>query len=174
MAGLSVDPLRRGWVRLYPINHRDLVREDRFRKYEIVSIDGRPARQDQRRESWKPMIDSISRETFVPPWRKRRQLLDPYVEDSMCRVHRATTERPDAPSLALIRPARIDGIQVIPHQGWSVDEQRKIDAYVGQLDLLDSSDRTPLEPPRFRAAYRYRCHEPGCGGHRQGLRARAA
>ncbi|GIG91072.1 hypothetical protein [Plantactinospora endophytica] len=169
VAALSVDPLRRGWVRLYPINHRDLDRDDRFRKYEIVSIDAKPARQDQRRESWKPIVDSVTRELFVPPWEKRRQLLDPYVEDSMCRVHRATADRPDAPSLALIRPARVDGIRVTPHEGWSADDQRKIEAYVSQLDLLDSRDRTPLEAPRFRAAYHYHCHEPGCGGHRQGI-----
>ena len=26
-----------------------------------------------------------------------------------------------------------------------------------------------LEPPRFRASYRYHCHEPGCSGHRQSV-----
>jgi hypothetical protein len=169
VAALSVDPNRRGWIRLYPVNHRDLTSDDRFRKYEIISIDARPARQDQRRESWKPIVDSITRETFLPPWDKRRHLLDPYVEDSMCRLHRATRGRPDAQSLALVRPARVDGIRVTRHEGWTPVEQRKIDAYVGQLDLLDSRDRTPLEAPRFRAAYHYHCHEPGCGGHKQGI-----
>ncbi|MGX6607904.1 hypothetical protein ACWKSP_38130 [Micromonosporaceae bacterium Da 78-11] len=26
-----------------------------------------------------------------------------------------------------------------------------------------------LQPPRFRAFYRYRCHDAHCGGHRQGV-----
>src|SRR5690606_33752381 len=40
--------------------------------------------------------------------------------------------------------------------------------YVKQLDMLSSAPRTPLEPPRFRAFYRYRFRAPTCTGHRQG------
>jgi hypothetical protein len=58
---------------------------------------------------------------------------------------------------------------VEPHPGWTPAEQRKIDAYMRQPDLFSSHDLTALQPPRFRAYYRYRCHEPGCGGHRQGI-----
>jgi hypothetical protein len=72
------------------------------------------------------------------------------------------------PSLALVRPRTVDGLEVEVHPGWTRAEQSKIDAYVGQLELFGTQDPTPLEAPRFRAAYRYRCHEPGCGGHRQG------
>jgi hypothetical protein len=169
VAALSIDPLRPGWVRLYPINHRELTSDDRFRKYEIISVMARPARRDQRRESWKPIIETIAREAYLPPWEKRRRYLDPWVEESMCRLNRAVRDRPDAQSLALIRPARVDGLRVTPHGGWTPSEQRKIDAYVSQLDLLDNRDRVPLEAPRFRAAYRYQCHEPGCKGHLQGL-----
>ncbi|BCJ65839.1 hypothetical protein [Polymorphospora rubra] len=169
VAALRLDPSQQGWVRLYPVNHRELTSNDRFRKYEVISINAKPARQDPRRESWKPILDSISRETYLPPWDRRRRWLDPCIEDSMCRINRATRGRPDAPSLALIRPARIDGIRITPHGGWTPDEQRRIDAYVNQLDLLDSRDRTPLVAPRFRAAYRYRCHEVDCKGHEQGI-----
>lgn len=169
VAALSVDPLRRGWVRLYPVNHRELTSNDRFRKYEVISLMAKPARQDQRRESWKPIIDTISREAYLPPWERRCQFLDPYVEDSMCRLNWAARARADAQSLALVRPATVEGIRVAAHPGWTPSEQRKIEAYVSQLDLLDNRDRTPLQAPRFRAAYRYRCHESGCGGHEQGL-----
>lgn len=48
VAALRLDLDSPGWVRLYPINFRDLVSSQRFRKYEIVSIKARPARADAR------------------------------------------------------------------------------------------------------------------------------
>ncbi|MFC6014800.1 hypothetical protein ACFP2T_01115 [Plantactinospora solaniradicis] len=162
-------PTPTGWVRLYPINYRDLATDDHFAKYDIVSVDAKPARQDQRRESWKPIIDTMVREAHLPPWQKRRQLLDPHIEDSMCRLNRQVRDQPNAPSLALIRPARIDDLVVTPGRPWSPSEQRKIDTYVNQFDLLNDRKRTPLEAPRFKATYHYRCDDPQCKGHQQGV-----
>ncbi|WP_257028569.1 TetR family transcriptional regulator C-terminal domain-containing protein [Micromonospora purpureochromogenes] len=50
VAGLRTDVLRPTWVRLYPINFRHLDSDEAFKKYDIVSIDAKPARQDQRHE----------------------------------------------------------------------------------------------------------------------------
>lgn len=55
VAGLRVDLLRTTWVRLYPINFRYLDSDEAFKKYDIISVDAKPARQDPRRESWKPI-----------------------------------------------------------------------------------------------------------------------
>jgi hypothetical protein len=169
VAGISADLAKPGWVRLYPINFRDLGREDRFRKYDIVALEARPARQDQRRESYKPLIDTMVTKHHLRPWEPRRRWVEPYIEDSMCRLNRNARASANAQSLAAIRPRTVDGLDVEPHPGWTRAEQTKIDAYVGQLDLFGTQDRTPLQAPRFKAAYRYRCHEPGCGGHRQGV-----
>lgn len=169
VAGLSADVARPGWIRLYPVNFRELASNDRFRKYDIVTVTAKPARQDHRRESWRPVIDTMTTEDHLPPWKRRRNLLDPWTELSMCRLNRDARTRSDARSLALVRPSEVLGLDIERHPGWTPAEQQKIDAYVGQLDLFDDRDRTPLEPPRFRAAYRYRCREPGCAGHRQGV-----
>jgi len=168
VAGISADPAKPGWVRLYPVNFRDLGSEDRFRKYDIVTLDAKPARQDQRRESWKPLLTTIVAESHLRPWNPRRAWVEPYIEDSMCRLNRDARASANAQSLALVRPLTVDGLDVEAHPGWTRAEQSKIDAYVSQLDLFGTQDRTPLEAPRFRAAYRYHCHERGCGGHRQG------
>lgn len=167
VAGLRVDTLNPTWVRLYPINFRRLAHHDRFDKYDIISLDAKPARQDQRRESWKPILERISRERHLSTWASRRALLDPRVEDSMCRLYRHVRQRPDAPSLALVRPKEIRALAITPHQGWTAAEQRKIDAYVSQAELFDDSPRTPPLAPRFAAMYRYRCYERGCKGHKQ-------
>jgi hypothetical protein len=169
VAGIRADLDHPGWVRLYPINFRELASEESFRKYDIVSLDAVPAAQDQRRESWRPRIDTLRCEQHLDPWKPRRQWLDPYIEDSMCRLNQNARERPDAKSLALIRPRDVERLRITPHGGWTPDEQRKIDSYVQQLDLLSDQDRTPLEAPRFRGAYRYRCHDSRCRGHEQGL-----
>jgi hypothetical protein len=87
----------------------------------------------------------------------------------MCQLNRAAQKRPDAQSLALVRPRQVDALEITPHPGWTPEQQQRIDAYADQPDLFGSQDRTPLKAPRLRGSYRYRCHSPGCGGHRQGL-----
>ncbi|MGC5032317.1 hypothetical protein [Micromonospora sp. DT229] len=167
VAGLRTDVLRPTWVRLYPINFRHLDSDEAFKKYDIVSVDAKPARQDQRRESWKPIMDRIQKERHLDGWRSRQPLLDPAVEDSMCRLNREAQDHADAQSLALVRPREVRALKVTPHPGWNDDEQRKIEAYASQPDLFSGRTRTPLQAPRFKAAYHYRCHEPGCKGHKQ-------
>lgn len=169
VAGLNLNLPHPGWVRLYPINFRALDGDDQFRKYDVVTIGAIPARQDQRRESWKPRMDTLVREKHLGPWRTRRLWLDPHVEDSMCKLNRAARENANAQSLALVRPRDVDTLKITRHPGWSPEEQRKIDAYVNQPALFGKKDRTPLEAPRLRGTYQYRCHDLQCGGHRQGL-----
>lgn len=169
VAGVRADMMHPGWVRLYPINFRDLDSDAQFRKYQMITLNATPARQDQRRESWRPDLTSVSQGEFLPAWKPRRVWLDDYVEYSMCKLNMAARNRPDAKSLALVRPRQVTKLTFERHPGWTVEEQRKIDKYVGQLDLLDPKERTPLQPPRFKAKYHYRCHENGCRGHEQGL-----
>ncbi|MET9225677.1 hypothetical protein [Lentzea sp. NPDC003310] len=168
VAGLSMDLDAPGWVRLYPINFRDLESAQRFRKYDIVSIKVKPARNDPRVESWKPDMTSLVVQDYLKPWKRRRPLVEPYVEESMCEVLNAVRSRPPARSLAAVRPASVQGIDLESHPGWTADEQDKINRYVGQIDMF-GTDRTALEAPRFRGWYRYKCTTTSCGGHRQGI-----
>lgn len=142
-----------GWIRLYPINFRHLPKAtETFTKYDIVTVDCRPA-AEARLESWRPNMSTLHVDAHLPPWRKRRELLDPMIEDSMCRLRVDASADPRARSLALVRPAEVLGFRVERHPGWTMDEQAKIDAYVNQLELDifdDAQDKTPLEAPRFR------------------------
>jgi hypothetical protein len=91
---------------------------------------------------------------------------------SMCELRKAAAADARAPSLALIRPADVLGFRLEPHPRWSKDEQAKIDAYVDQLelDVFDTvPDKTPLEAPRFRGYYKWRCGEDGCPTHEQSI-----
>lgn len=75
VAGVSTDLSAPGWLRLYPINFRYLQQDLAFKKYDVVSVEARPARDDGRSESWRPRMDSLRVEHDLPPWRRRRQWL---------------------------------------------------------------------------------------------------
>lgn len=171
VAGLRVDPDNPGWVRMYPINFRELDSDSSFRKYDVVTVTARPAHDDPRAESWRPDMSTLVRENFLPPWRKRQAFVADHIEDSMCALLRAVRQDPPGRSLAAIRPRQVIGLDIESHPGWTSDEQAKIDLYVNQLELpgFSHGPRTPLEAPRFRGWYRYRCADSGCGEHRQGI-----
>jgi hypothetical protein len=171
VAGLRLDLDAGGWVRLYPVNFRELDSDGKFRKYDVVSLMARPNPGDPRAESWRPLMDTLKVETHLPPWQRRQRYIDEYVDGTMCGLIKAARERPPARSLAAIRPRKVTGIDIEPHGPWTADERRKIDAYVNQLELpgIGRGPRTALDPPRFRGWYRYTCRAPGCGQHRQGI-----
>jgi hypothetical protein len=170
VAGFNMDVEHPGWLRLYPINFRELTDRETFRKYDVVEVEASPARNDARAESWRPRMHTLARVCHLDPWRPRQRVLAPAVEDSMCRlVADARNNSVRAKSLALLAPRVVEGLDVAPHPGWTPEQKAKIDQYVLQERLGDEQDRTPLEPPRFQAWYRYRCADAGCKGHRQGI-----
>jgi hypothetical protein len=171
VAGLRLDVGHAGWVRLYPINFRDLESDSRFRKYDVVSVTARPNPGDPRAESWRPQMDTLTVENHLPPWRRRKHYVDDHVGGTMCGLLKAVRDSPPAKSLGAIRPRQVTGLDIEPHPGWSDEELRKIDQYVSQLELpgLGRGPKTALEAPRFNGWYRYLCHAPDCRQHRQGI-----
>lgn len=171
VAGLRLDPNDGGWVRLYPINYRELERDDKFKKYDIVSLTARPNVGDPRAESWRPEIDSLVREGHLKPWKPRQAYVNDFVDGTMCGLIQAVRDSPPARSLAAIRPRQVTGLEIEPHPGWDTEERRKIEHYMNQLEFpeLSRGPKTPLEAPRFKGWYRYLCQAPGCRQHRQGI-----
>lgn len=99
---------------------------------------------------------------------------------SMCRLNADVKVRASAQSLGLVPVREMLDLALEPHPGWSQSEQDKINKYVDQLPLLfegsgeierlSSVARRPLEAPRLRGYYLWRCD--GCsssGHHRQGI-----
>jgi hypothetical protein len=168
VAGLRLDLDDPGWVRLYPVNFRDLELGRRFKKYDIMTVRARPNHSDARVESWQPLPETVAVERHLKAWSQRRPHVEPFVEDSMCDLLAAVRDTPPARSLAAVRPADVGELIVEPHPGWSLAEQQEIDAYVHRLGL-ENAPRAALEAPRFRAFCRYRCHSRRCKGHRQAV-----
>ncbi|WP_218061766.1 hypothetical protein [Planobispora rosea] len=59
VAALRLDLDHPGWIRLYPINFRELDGGSQFRKYDVVSLEAKPSPSDPRAESRRPRSDSF-------------------------------------------------------------------------------------------------------------------
>jgi len=170
VAGIEVDDLgRTSWIRLYPINFRHLDSDEKFKKYDVVSVECLPAGQDPRAESWKPAIATMTTESHLKDWSKRAPWVERLITDDMCSLRDAAAKNPANPSLGLIRPKTITDFKVTPHEGWTSSERAKIDAYVNQLDLFDDAEKTPLDAPAYRGHFVWTCWKPACRGHEMGL-----
>lgn len=165
--GLTHGRTESQWIRLYPINFRFLEQDQRFKKYDIVRVRATPAAGDSRTESWRPDMSTMTVVEHVPPWARRRALLDPVATNTMCGLFRANQDTAAAPSLGLVPVRQVLGLRVTPHLGWSDAEQAKINSYVSQLDLFDDTDKTPLEAPSFEGRYRWKCFDRQCRTHEQ-------
>lgn len=145
VAGIRIDDVgTREWIRLYPINFRDLDNDAKFQKYSLINITCRPAENDQRRESWRPDVSSIKVGDFLPSRStKRRNIVEPMATDTMCGLYTAAKADPASRSLGLVQAAAVTGFEVKRHPGWSRDEQAKIDAYVNQPELFNDKRKAP-------------------------------
>ena len=171
VAGIRVhDDGSESWMRLYPVNFRALEQDLTFAKYDVVQVgvtpvDGRGG--DNRLESHRPNMNSLHVETHLKTWEQRAPWVEPMVSGDACGLGREAASNSQAPSLALVRPAEVMDLEVARHPGWTSEERAKIDAYVNQLTLFGDESKSPLEAPRFKGWYRYRCHASEFGGHRQ-------
>ena len=164
VAGLSLDEGTEGWVRLYPINFRHIQTDRAFRKYDVVTVDVRPA-NEPRYESWKPAIDSLRVETHLDTWVDRMRYLAPFADDTMCDLN---ARHADGPSLGLVKTREVVRLKIEDHPGWTEAEQAKINAYMNQGELFDSGQpKNALEPPRYNVSYIWRCAAPDCRTHYQ-------
>ncbi len=165
VAGVRLDAPKPHFVRFFPVHYRDLQPEQRFHKYQVIRLRACRHSTDRRAESYRPDTDSIRLGQFLPPdssWAARRRWLDPLVEQTMCALVRGRKGGSLlAPSLGLVRPARVISIGVQASEDWSETQ----DSMRRQGSLFSAKRELERAPYTFR--YRWHCEEPGCRGHTQ-------
>lgn len=170
VAGVRVDGGPPRWLRLYPVAYRELAFADRFHKYQFMDLKVFRSSSDQRPESFKPNIPSVTLGEIVGTernWERRWEYLGELAgATTACEVLRRQDE-PNAPSLALIRPSEVIDLEVERNEAFTADKQRL--AELAAAGDLFTEAREPLEPAPFRLKYRYRCQSDGCNGHTQTL-----
>lgn len=166
VAGISASNPRR-WLRLFPLDFRSLPPEQRFRKYQRITVRARRPRADPRPESWSAELDSIhvheALGTDGGSWRRRRELVDPLMVPSLCELKRRQAQ--DKTSLGVFRPKEVTDLVIEPvdPSGW---EAKK--GLVNQQSLFGDK-RKALRPLPVRCRYKFTCDEPGCPGHELSL-----
>ena len=165
VAGIRTDTDKPQWVRLYPVEYRDLSIDRRFAKYEEIALSVSES-SDTRPESRRPDTTTIEVLRKISTgrdgkWRQRSALVEPLVTESMCAV--LAEEKRSGRSFGAFRPARVDDVVATREGDWT---DRQVDV-LNQMTLF-AQDKGALEriPRRFRL--RYSCGGP-CRGHEQSI-----
>ncbi|XZE20343.1 hypothetical protein SH449x_000211 [Pirellulaceae bacterium SH449] len=104
------------WVRLYPIDYRYRPPEQQFHKYQWIEVELEPkgAKNDDRKESRRPNLDSIRVLGNPIPskneWRARRDYVDRLPH--FTRLQLAEQYTRDKTSLGIVRPTRILDLEI--------------------------------------------------------------
>lgn len=171
VAGIRMRESGPEWVRLYPIPFRSMEEYLRFRKYDLITVQVKPASKDPRSESYLPDRSTITALDHLEGWKARHPYLSPLSSRwTMCGILGAQRDGRPFPSLAVIRPRKVSDLKVTRHPGWTLEQARKLNVNLGQEDLFGSAAKMQLlEAPRFEAKYSYYCDDRVCRGHNQGM-----
>ena len=154
------------WIRLFPVPFRELEGDQKFRKWQEITVNVEPSNKDRRPESVLPFSDTIHAGRELP-LRERRALVDSMPHESMCAI--IDQEKLDGTSLGVVRPRQVIDVVVEERDADEVRvQQRRVDDAAAQQKLFGPA-LAPLEVISHRFLYRYLCEDPECAGHRQGI-----
>ena len=157
------------FIRLYPINYRDLPWDQQFRKYQWIEVMAKKhAGRDFRKESWRPEPGSVKlvgepiQTGRGGDWSARGVHVLRKVAASLEELKEQ--QRLDQTSLGIFRPRDVMDLLAKP-----VDPKWKPSflAELGQARSWDSRTKS-REPPRkvsWRFQYRFACDDTRCKGH---------
>jgi hypothetical protein len=160
VAGIDVNSSK--WVRLYPVQFRDLAEEKRFAKYSIIEAQTKKSPDDHRPESLHINSDSISvieRLDTKNGWQRRKSIVLPTLSESFCAILKQQQDK--GLSLGAFRP----GVTDFTWEKASLKDEDKRKACYAQTSFLNAT-KTALEPLPYNFRYTFRCAtEPRCPGH---------
>ncbi len=163
-AGMRVDGGAARWIRLFPVPYRTMGPTQRFEKYDVIELDVRRTPDDNRPESWLPVMDTIEIVDHLPSaggWVRRAAYVEPLVIPSMCEAQRLS--RTTGQSLCAFRPAAVTDLTITPRDPRDAGKE----GMAQQIDMLEPS-RKALEDLPYTFRYKWRCaNEPTCRGHHQ-------
>lgn len=157
------------FIRLYPINFRELPFEQQYRKYQWIEVDARRhTGRDSRKESYRPECDTlrvlgevISSEDGT--WRERSRHVLPCCSRSLEHLRDRSNE--DRTSLGIFKPKRIDDL-VISADASDWPEKFKLALLQGRLFEDRVATRQPPRKVPFKFQYVFACDDDRCRGHR--------
>jgi hypothetical protein len=158
------------FVRLYPINYRDLPYSQQYRKYQWICIEAEKHKgRDTRKESWRPDCETLERLGAPIPtqpgnWDNRARYVLPLASRSMEDLY--DKQEADNTSLGIFRPRKVLDLKISP------DSPKWSPRFLGALKQarLWETRKVTREPPLkvpWKFHYRFACDDPRCkGNHR--------
>ncbi len=157
------------FVRLYPINFRDLPYSSQYQKYQWVEIEAtKHTGRDSRKESYRPNSDTI--QLIGEPigtkdnWAERAKYALAKKSQSMEQLFEKQAD--DKTSLGVFRPKAIHDLAV------TQDDAEWNPGFLNALkqQRLWETRKASKEPPRkvpFRFHYKFECHDSRCKKNHQ-------
>jgi len=152
------------FVRLYPINFRDLPWGQQYKKYQWISVAARKHQRDPRKESYRPDCDTLKLlGEPIPPkrgdWTERAQ----FVLRNEARSLEELQERHamDQTSVGIFKPKQVSDLVFSPEDpNWKPSQLEEL----RQARLWEYRENTK-EPPRklpYKFQYRFECNDSRC------------
>jgi hypothetical protein len=156
------------FVRLYPINFRDLPYDQQYKKYQWIEVEAvRHQGRDARKESYRPDCDTL--QTIGDPiptkkgdWSERSKYVLRNKSASMEELQARQTE--DRTSLGIFKPKQINDLLIEPDDA---EWKPQFKAALAQARLWENRTASK-EPPRkvpFKFRYQFACDDSGCKGN---------
>lgn len=161
VAGIRTDSESPAWVRLYPLEYRDLRFSQQFAKYQEITVEVVPA-SDPRPETVRPKPDTLILGRRVETWMDRKPLVEPLMAESMCEIQRR--QALDGTSLGIFRPQEVSDFTVDKESRDSWTEKQRNS--LGQTLMFGNGIKSILQKIPYSFTYHYRCRGH-CNGHRQ-------
>jgi hypothetical protein len=158
------------FIRLYPINFRDLPFTQQYKKYQWIEVIAEKHKGfDARKESYRPDCDSIKILGEVIPtkrgdWTERAKYALARKSRSMEDLYEQ--QEADRTSLGILKPKKINDLDITP------DDREWRPGFLNALKqqrLFEYRLKTLLPPRKvpFKFHYRFECDDPRCkGNHR--------
>jgi hypothetical protein len=153
------------FIRLYPINFRDLPYTQKFKKYQWIEVMAEKHRQDSRKESYRPDNDTLvilgEPISTKRGWAERAKYALANKAQSMEELY--DRQAADKTSLGVFRPKQIHDLVIEPAEPqW----KPKFLEALKQARLWEDRKVTK-QPPRkvpYKFSYRFECDDERCNG----------
>ncbi len=158
------------FIRLYPVNFRDLPFSQQYKKYQWIEVVAEKHQgRDVRKESYRPDCDSIKILGEPIPsnpgnWATRAQYALAKKARSMEELYEL--QRADRTSLGVFKPKKINDLVITPDDP---DWKPAFKAALQQARLWETRT-VSKEPPRkvpFKFQYKFECDDPRCKSNHQ-------
>ena len=160
------------FVRLYPINFRDLPFSQQFKKYQWIEVIATKHKgRDQRKESYRPVSDSI--QILSEPisssrgdWSKRAQFALKNKAQSMEDLW--FRQKTDRTSLGVFEPKKVRDLVISDDDPEWRPEQLKALLQARLWETRSVSKEPPRKVP-FKFHYHFDCDDEQCNGHEMSI-----